>query len=266
MGAPAVRVALTLLVFVSMLAVFGTTAAAKPTDKPDKEKVAICHYSADEATWELLLIGPKAAEQRLALGDGLPSQLVPGTDGEYVFDEYCVPQPVTPPETIFAVAYGDVDTADGDYNPAVDLMIAKFVDGEGTAADGLPGVGDKLITNQYPTSFATTGFGTFNLTEHTITNVFSATSSAMALQEGDQAWFRFYNGEYGNHEFYHEYFVYMGPEDSMWVDGIASELEDKIEFVTGSPSQPQTSLSTITQPQGTDDAFIDVDIYYTGTA
>ena len=140
--APHARVALTVVVMVSMLAVFDTTAIVKPPPKPDKEQVAVCHYDPaglldpSVPLWKLLLVNPKSVDSLLARGDGLPNSAVPGTDGAYVFDEYCVPQPVTPTETIFAVAYTDMDTTDGDYNPDADALIAKLVDGN---ANGGPG-------------------------------------------------------------------------------------------------------------------------------
>ena len=75
--------------------VFPTAAfAGKPA------KVDACHFEEDEqedegGTWELQLVSEKALPSLLEADDGewgVPGGEVPGTDGDYVFDENCVPE------------------------------------------------------------------------------------------------------------------------------------------------------------------------------
>ena len=81
----------------------------------------------------------------------------------------CTPPPPPPlPERVLAIAYTNV-TDDGDYDEAVDVLIAKLVD---TNDDGVPGAGDTIVTNQYPLSFdRVPQFGDFQITTHAVHHV-----------------------------------------------------------------------------------------------
>lgn len=273
-GAPLTRVALTVLVMVSMLAVFGTTATAKPPPKPDKEQVAVCHYDAaglldpSVPLWKLLLVNPKAVDRLLARGDGLPNEAVPGTDGDYVFDEYCVPQPVVgPTETIFAVAYSDMDTADGAYNADVDVLIAKLVDGND---NGVLDDGDKVILDSYPLYYVYSppeiDFGTFGVTEYTIQlsdwdsdyyEVFYTVPSDVGLSyvsflfEHNADYERYGEGATVGHVYIVDDLDGTGWTDAITVDATCLSL----------PSQPVTGW---TGDNSVDNVFLDVDLYPAG--
>jgi hypothetical protein len=275
-GAPLARVVLTVLVMVSMLGVFGATATAKPPPKPDKEQVAICHYDVDGdhlldpsvPLWELLLVKPKAVDSHMDHGDGYPDGEVPGTDGAYVFDEYCVPQPVNPAETIFAVAYSDKDTGDGGYDPAEDVLIAKLVDDNGNATLDS---GDKVVTFKYPIvtriSDWSTGFNSFAVTEHTIT-------AAEVGTDYVEVWYdKYVYDENGNlistcvvsfifrlagYEYFSES---QGSFRASLSDRYDSSFPDVIDVQLGSPSEPETQVVAYDYySTNGDDAFIDVDL------
>ncbi len=89
----------------------------------------------------------------------------------------CTP---TPDETIFAVAYTNVDGVAG-YDEATDVLIAKLVD---TNNDGVVSVGDTVITDQYPLDSNASSFGTFQNTSHAVTSIMNASSDRVHLEIG----------------------------------------------------------------------------------
>ncbi len=77
-------------------------------------------------------------------------------------------------ETIFAIAYTNVDGVDGFDESAGDVLIAKWVDGPVASPDGAIGAGDVIVTNKYPRDvFTTTNFGDFTVSNHVIATVTS---------------------------------------------------------------------------------------------
>jgi hypothetical protein len=166
------------------------------------------------------------------------------------------------PETIFAVAYTDTNTADGGYNPAVDVLIAKWVDDNGS---GVADAGDKIITNQYPEDFGFSSFGTFGVTEHTVASVGasngatecvanlppSATGEDQLVSFSADAIDERY-GEWGD--------VTNIASFTTFVDGFPGSIGgDVIGVVPASPSQAPGPLNA-QRSAGGDDAFLDVEL------
>jgi hypothetical protein len=225
-------------------------------------KVEICHLNADGAPdtseWELLEVVGKAVDAHLAHGDGFPGGEVPGTDGQFVFDENCVPQAA---ELIFAVAYTDMNTTDGGYNPDVDVLIAKLIDGPGPAHDGILGSDDLVITDQYPKDFAASEFGSFRVTQHTVTDVFLQGSEFCGVQSD----FGMFVWGFLFHETYVEEILSSDPEEITPVSLIRDlhepdpDLSDSLNADPGSPSQP-TDEFKLAGLVLMDQAFIDVEL------
>lgn len=76
---------------------------------------------------------------------------------------------VAAPPHVFARAWTDVGDDDA-YDPASDVLIAELVD---TNRDGVVSAGDTITTNEFPLGFdgATTSFGDFLVTSHTVTSL-----------------------------------------------------------------------------------------------
>jgi len=163
-----------------------------------------------------------------------------------------------PPETIFAVAYTDINESDGGYNPAVDVLIAKLVDGPVASPDGVIGVGDIVVTDRYPKAYDGSLFGVFLVNTHTVTSVIPPTSVELFVFAGDDL-FRWNDGPP-----FDQYVEDVDDDTTFFVDvhfdpGAGSE---QLIADPGSPSSPdETSIFIFNRPgQETDDAFIDVEI------
>jgi hypothetical protein len=161
--------------------------------------------------------------------------------------------PVLPPPPL-AVAYTNLDGVSG-FDPAVDLLIAKVVDDNG---DGIPSVGDSIITAQYPLDLDAASFGTFAVTSHPVVAVNSWTSGLLfVLSDKFPPAHRFISSS--TSEVYSE-----GSSGAFasFFDYIDSGSEDFIGVVGISPSQPDTPVGLsdqrVVRPE--DNAFIDVDI------
>lgn len=256
---------------IALLSVFGlflgsaATATATPSKppKPPIEKVVLCVYDSDTSAWELASIKTSVADKLVARGvAAYPLQPVPGTNGAYVFDATCVPQPVTPVETIFAVAYSDWDPTDGAYNADADVLIAKLVDGN---SDGILNAGDKVITNKYPKSYDITDwatqFGSFAVTEHVITasdGCYAGECYVYQSGPGSGWTFAFKHVALGS-EHYLEAVTFGAT--TFITDDLGSAYTDKADIQSGSPSQPVDTMLVDRTGLDTDDAFVDVDIY-----
>lgn len=243
-----------------LLVVFGgrVVLAQQPTE------VEICHFNADDdpdtPEWQLLEVDSRAVDKHEAHGDGFPGGEVPGTNGQFVFDENCVPQAA---ELIFAVAYADKNTTDGGYNPAVDVLIAMLIDGPGAARDGILGVGDLVITDKYPKDFDAIKFGSFQVTLHTVTDVFFQTSNFCGVQSeiGMFSW-----NHFDSQEVYAEGITSSDPEEITPVtlindlfEEIPPGLSDNVNTDPGSPSRPSDELN-LDGFDFTDQPFIDVEL------
>lgn len=246
-------------------------AVASPSD------VEVCHRSApaapDDHQWVRLRVSDRSLERHLDHGDALPGEEVPDSNGDWRFDADCTPQPTdqsglpeSPPEpeppvaptpVVFAIAYSDTD-ASGDYGEAVDVLIAKLVDGPGSAGDGSLGPGDLIIAERYPLDFALTGFGSFASTEHIVTDVSVVNSYVCHVISGD-GMFVWSDGQ-GDFDLYQE-----------WTSGApitrihdrrteAPILDDEIRLVPVSPSQPADSLTLLGPADPIDHTFLEIEV------
>jgi hypothetical protein len=221
-------------------------------------KVEMCHFNADDdpdaPEWQLLEVGGKAVDAHEAHGDGFPGGEVPGTSGQFVFDENCVPQAS---ELIFAVAYIDINTTDGGFNPDVDVLIAKLVDGPGAARDEILGAGDLVITDKYPKRFDADEVGSFKVTQHEVSSVSAQGSeSCQVLSEsGAFTW------EHVDQflEVYNESVLPFFAPFSFITDGFETAAGDTIRLNAESPSQPTDELE-LDGSVFTDQPFIDVEL------
>lgn len=222
--------------------------------------VEICHFNADNdpdaPEWELLVVNNKSvAEKHLAHGDGFPEGEVPGTAREFVFGENCVPQVA---ELIFAVAYADMD-ANHQFDAATDLLISKLIDGPDEANDGLPGAGDAVVTDVYPTDIESNSFGTFRVKRHVVDRAFAVEEVAVDGRRGCSAaiepgitfnWIRSDVSE--------SYSEMNSSIETFFTDGFATT--DQLRINPLSPSMPiESDIISDTGVSLTDLKFIDID-------
>lgn len=212
------------------------------------ERVSVCHRTAaatpEGREWVQLEVSSRSLQHHLAHGDLTPGELIPGSKTH--LDADCVPQslPATEPpsespqgpETVFAVAYSDMDPSSEAYNPETDILIAKLIDGPDDAADGVVGPGDVVITAQYPKDFVMSEFGDFTVTEHTVTSTNALSEYSCNVDAGD-ALFVWSSGQ-GDFDLYQEWF--MGLSMTMLHDRRteAAMSDDEIQINSASPSQP----------------------------
>ena len=249
-------------------------AVASGTPEPNVE---ICHFNADNdpnaPEWELLVVNNNSvAEKHVAHGDGFPGGEVPGTDGEFVFGEDCVPNAAA---TIFAVAYTDVVDDGEPYDIMTDVLVAKFVDGPAPANDGVPGPGDVIVTHRYPMDENASGFGVFSNTEHVLTdndgvNVSLSSSIRCRVEFRDGAGVLIatfdwedgvlVNGEFTEAQAFTEISAPFGFFDrTSFRDQITGDFVDRLLVRTASPSQPTDNDIFIALFRSGDDPYIDVD-------
>lgn len=230
------------------------------------ERIQVCHFTADAVPdghrWNPVQVSVKSLDRHLAHGDGIPGGEVPGSNGAAFFDEHCTPQlsgpepepEPEPSELVFAVAYSDMDRSDGGYNPAVDVLIAKLIDGPDLAGNGVPGVGDLIITHLYPMDLGPSAHGEFALTEHVVTKLNVGFSDVCNMQS-DENMFVWSNSA-GTTDFYHE--SVSGGARTEIVDGIR-DMGDWIEVSSSSPSLPMAEVALLNGSDETDQTFIDVE-------
>jgi hypothetical protein len=230
-----------------LVAIPAGTASAKP------ERVDVCHLD-ELGAWQLRSVPAvgRAVDAHLRHGDALPGETVPGMTS-YTFDESCTPIIEELTETVFAVAYTDVDPSDGGYNAAKDVLIAKLIDGPGEAGDGYIGVGDLVITNRYPLVLAGDfTYGDFNVTTHTVTNVTVVGAEFISVLVGGAnfKWFNRSDGEGYNEDF--------NGSAGIGATSIVDASSDLIIAQPPGPSQASTAVSA-KQVRVGDDTFIDVE-------
>lgn len=163
-------------------------------------------------------------------------------------------------ESILAVAYTDMNAVDGDYDPSVDVLIAKLVD---TNGDNEVSVGDTVVTGEYPKGFdpGTAGFGSFGVTSHPVTDLFPGAGEFAVLSGGLDKFFIW--DRTFEREVYSEYDRTNAPATyTEFTDVIAESLifVDTIYANTVSPSNPDENVSGMSREQTSDDAFFDVDL------
>ena len=200
--------------------------------------------------------------------DGTGTTYVAGSGSFTLISDVTLYAKWTPVKTLFAVAYSDRDTTDGAYNPDVDVLIAKLVDGNN---DGILNAGDKVITNKIPKWYDITNwdtdFGAFNVTEQIITGSYGCDAVRCDVYKTIETapntfteWgFTFYHsGTYG--EFYSEA-VPFAAGSTFIQDNLGGAWADKLEIYPYSPSQPDFQMNGDRPYYPTDEAFVDVDIY-----
>lgn len=186
------------------------------------------------------------------LTDGTNSYVVVGTSNGLIVDRCLGPSPSE--ELIFAVAYTDVDVDDGGYNPAVDRLIAKLVDGN---YDGVPSPGDLVIAGEYPKDFEATTFGRFTTQQHTVTGVF--------VQSAEHCWVESSSGAFhwNDQDRFLESYIEAGlplfGPTSVITDGFETAADDHMKLDAASPSRPMDTF-TIHGFVSTDQPFVDIDL------
>ena len=231
------------------------TAAAVISSVPAADgasaKVDVCHVD-EFGDYELIRISERAVDPLLARGDSLPGDAVPGMPG-FEFDADCVPVSV---ETVFAVAFSNLDGQAG-YDPTGDdVLIAKWVDGPVGAPDGLIGAGDVIVVNQLPTNFDASTFSGVGLREHVLAGPSTIRSGYLSGSTAGYELFEFSDGTD----------VSVPRQQYLEVDGSGTQqarIEDGPEgnliFIqAGSPSSPLDLANLYVVDGGVDDAFIDV--------
>jgi hypothetical protein len=251
-----------LITAVTSLLVLGLPALALAAP----HKVDVCHING-KGRLRLINVAGAAVQSHLDHGDLVPGDAVPGIDG-YRLDAACSPEPIEEPEdtpdtpdtpdteVMFAVAYTDIEPDDGFFNPLVDVLIAKFVDGNG---NGVPDGGDRVVTNVYPTALeAPFNHMAFSITEHTIYRA--------AYDPGTNEWRLFMDA--GNSDL----FVFQHDEGQEWYretrGGAAADWTTLLDWMNGPIDQIHMSSASRSQPAdfdvwanlGEDLQFLDVDI------
>jgi hypothetical protein len=239
-----------LAVAASLAAVFLMPAVASA----EAVKVDVCHLNAI-GEWQVnsLPENGRAVQAHLNHGDALPGDPVPDMAG-HTFNNACVP---VADEVIFAVAFTDTDTSDGGYNPNVDSLIAKLVDGN---SDGVPNSGDKVITHQYPTNVAGTTFAAFNVTERMITGFsWNGSTSCTAFVGSDS-----YSWRLGSD--FEQYSENRSPGGftNFWDQITGTEANaDSLSAHVGSPSLPSIAALDLEQDSTVwrgDQGFVDIEL------
>lgn len=225
----------------------------------------LCHLSSE---WSLISVSVKSLDQHLEHGDGLPLGEVPESNGELTFDESCAVvaedpgdpgdpggpgDPGDPPsaETVFAIAYSDIDGT-GAFDPAIDVLIAKFVDGPSPFDNGVPGAGDLIVTDRYPLALGVGSFGDFGVTSHTVSGASSTATRCMASSAtGSFIW-----DSSSSLQNYEE--RSSSGAISFFRDSLTSGGSDAVVAVLGSPSAPGTPVN-VGVFDGTDNSFLEVE-------
>lgn len=213
------------------------------------ERVSVCHQTAaatpEGREWVQLEVSSRSLQHHLAHGDLTPGEEIPGTETH--LDADCVPQsspateppsePPPTPETVFAIAYSDMDPSSQGYDPEVDVLIAKLIDGPDAAADGVVGPGDMVVTARYPKDFTLSDFGNFTVTEHTVTSISLASEEYSCFVAAGDAFFVFSSGD-GDFDLYQEWFSSLPMTKLHDKKTEAVTSDDEILLNSASPSLP----------------------------
>ncbi len=181
-----------------------------------------------------------------------------------VFAPPAPPAPPAPTPKTLAIAYSDL-VQDGQFGSG-DVLIAKLVD---TDLDGTPSPGDTIVMDRYPEDTDAATFGKWDVTSHVITSVKKARADHLLVkaESGWHGWWTAVNGIEQYREAVELSDIYPASAGALSYikDAIISPDRDSIRIQDGSPSQPPTSYHTDheTTADGTDDPFVDVDLFYT---
>lgn len=169
-------------------------------------------------------------------------------------------------ETVFALAYTNVDGVEGFDESAGDVLIARWVDGPESGPDGVVGAGDIVETNAFPFGFNAAANGIFvaaTTTRHVISTTIDARPSRVAGLDTLGQLFAFQSLD--TQENYNEETTADGGFATQIVDSSEAGLPDVISVDAPSPSMPQTFGTTgdntfVRDDVGSNDPFLDVDI------
>lgn len=182
---------------------------------------------------------------------------------------YVTIAPPLPEKHIFARAYMELDGMPG-YTPDSlndpDSLIAELVDDNDS---GFIDVGDKVYTNQYPTTFATDPRADFGVNEHTVTGVQTVFNGAsgqiiqVAVAGGTILFGYAANPDGSSIESYSESATGgIGSETLRIADGDGGQQVDTLKALAGDgPSQPEVNVPLATRPGGGDDMFIEIEFF-----
>lgn len=164
---------------------------------------------------------------------------------------------VTPPNLeILGIAYMNFDGADGYDESGSDVLIAKITD---TVDDEVVSVGDTVTTNQYPTDFDAATLGNFTSTTHVIDHVEYLSPQQIMVDSGGH---RFWLTVQTNYEIYREWPIANQGQDTEFRDQRNTTSGfDAMEVRSTTASAPDTPVSWSTLNRGSDDPFIDVDLF-----
>jgi hypothetical protein len=187
---------------------------------------------------------------------------------DYV-DEGFINVVITPPvpapeERVFAVAYTDMDTGDGSYNPAVDVLISKLVDGPGAAYDGQIGPGDLIVTDQYPLGFdfGIDGFGSYTIKQATVTSVDLLTPGAVTVRSASDGNVRQYSWyQDASDESYRDQFVGGTAIGGTDINDHRGDPFTEVLFIDPpGPSGADTAAGESRTDGNTDDPHLDIEL------
>ncbi len=170
----------------------------------------------------------------------------------------CTP---SPPPGVLAIAFTNTDGIAG-YDEATDVLIAKLVD---TDEDGVASVGDTVVTHKYPINWdQVPPFGTFQVTNHTVTRVDTSESYELAVvsetptTSGRFGWYR-YSGVFEG--FFEHPLGIPGGGYTSFADALTPLLgtTDVIQVDPQSPSSPTHFIPDMANHNGYgNNRFVDV--------
>ena len=266
------------LLFISIVSILflgcqGEEAMDAPTQAVDANfgtrgaLTTLCHWDAVTQEFEVISVNEHAVQAHLNHGD----QLVDADGDGYTAIGSCTGSmddcddldPNVNPEqgcdeTVFAIAYSNLNGEDGYQEGSADVLISKLVDFNN---DGVISPGDKVITHQCPTNFVPDSFADYTVREHVIDVFFGFANNAVTV------------GSDGINRFSWNYLASNGEGYVEWIQGpngyinyahifdsfsYNNNFNDAINNVSGSPSAPNQSVLTYQTANG-DHTFIDVD-------
>ncbi len=166
------------------------------------------------------------------------------------------PPPPEPPTLV--IAYSDLNGNHG--FDAGDVMISKIVD---TVEDGVPSKGDSILMGRYPTSTnpGPADFADWGVKSHEIADIGQAdlTEVRVTTTIGGTHWWWSDSPDPDQYDEYSEWITV----ESDFEDKVGTGVQDSLELLAGSPSQPTKEILETSAPGPGDDRFIDVEFYFT---
>lgn len=254
---------------IALIACQGEDAIEAPTQAADANfgtrgaLTTLCHWDAVTQQFVVISVNENAVQPHLNHGD----QLVDADGDGYTAIGSCTGSmddcddldpnvnPAQGCETVFAIAYSNLNGEDGFQEGSADVLISKLVDFNN---DGVVSAGDKVITHQYPNNFIPDSFADFTVKEHVIDVVLGFSNHLVVVSTDEINIFQWYH-DTGFQESYIE-FIQSTPAISQIIDSLGIEYNDGILVGSNSPSAPSQSIYS-TQPANYDHTFIDVDIF-----